>query len=286
MLSSNKINWLIESDVFDENIDRLCAEIQIQGHKYIVVPYEPFESSKKYLTVFPKEEPTIFYGSINFATQIKRESEWVPGLFWTKDKYRCRNYYPHLSKYILPQNYAFLPWGDVLNKKKWLFKTFGSDNRIFIRPDQGEKVFTGLVISFDEFEDKLGKICYNEPNPEELVVVSTPKNIVKEWRFIVSHDKVIAGSLYKENGWKKTECYQHRKDSGRRHSLTGLLNRVIKSYNPDPIYCLDICQTKPGYYYVVEIGAFSVAGLYDCNLREVVKAVSEVTYKEWKEFNE
>jgi hypothetical protein len=34
----------------------------------------------------------------------------------------------------------------------------------------------------------------------EIVIVAPPKNIEKEWRFIVCEGKVLTGSLYKSGG--------------------------------------------------------------------------------------
>ena len=288
-----KINWLVESDVFGEDIPRLVDEIKLQGHNCIVLSYEPFTSYKgnyskrsHYLNAFPDYEPTIFYGSINFAQQVARESKWIPGVFYNKDAYKCSHFYPFLGKYHLAQEYAFLPWGSILEKKNWIFDTFGNNGCVFMRPDCGEKTFTGKVFTYERFEDEIKTLCYNEPQPNELVVISEPKNISKEWRFIVSDNKVVTGSLYKQDGFTKQKCFDinNHKDSGQQGSLSWLLHNIIKDYQPDPIYCVDICQTKNGYYHLLELGAFTSCGLYRCNLREVVIAASEAAYKEWKEY--
>lgn len=42
---------------------------------------------------------------------------------------------------------------------------------------------------------------------------------------------------------------------------------------------LDMCETSSGYY-VLEIGCLSCAGLYDCNRKEVVRAIRETLLRE------
>jgi hypothetical protein len=56
------VNWIIETDIFEENLKGLKAEILRQGHKCKVLSYEPFHSGETYLDAFPQDEPTIFYG--------------------------------------------------------------------------------------------------------------------------------------------------------------------------------------------------------------------------------
>ena len=41
--------------------------------------------------------------------------------------------------------------------------------------------------------------------PDSLVVVTSPKTIVKEWRFVVANGRVVAGCQYKEGDTFETK---------------------------------------------------------------------------------
>jgi len=57
---------------------------------------------------------------------------------------------------------------------------------------------------------------------------------------------------------------------------------VAGKYSPDRAWCVDVCRTRAGNYYLLEIGCFSCAGLYECDLSAVVSEVSRVSLKEWE----
>jgi len=40
------VQWLLETDTFEEDIDKIAAEIKTQGFEYKMVQYIPFESGK------------------------------------------------------------------------------------------------------------------------------------------------------------------------------------------------------------------------------------------------
>lgn len=57
-------------------------------------------------------------------------------------------------------------------------------------------------------------------------------------------------------------------------------------YNPHPVWCLDIALDTNGKPYVLEVGSFSVSGLYDTDKEKIVDRVSEIAYEEFKLMNQ
>ena len=56
---------------------------------------------------------------------------------------------------------------------------------------------------------------------------------------------------------------------------------IACGWQPDSIWALDlcICEGKP---YIVEIGFFSCAALYHCDLSSVVREASKIALREWR----
>ena len=46
-----------------------------------------------------------------------------------------------------------LPYGELKRKKDYLFKLFGDNDFIFVRPDSGFKTFTGDVVNYNNYEN-------------------------------------------------------------------------------------------------------------------------------------
>jgi hypothetical protein len=103
-----------------------------------------------------------------------------------------------------------------------------------------------------------------------LVVVSKPKQIEREWRFVVAESRVVTGCQYSSDG--KFD-YQSKYDPQAFELATAV---ATHGYQPDPVWVLDVCKTSAGTYHLLEIGGFSFSDLYACNKADVVAAVSVV----------
>ncbi|MFO0943649.1 MAG: ATP-grasp domain-containing protein [Pirellulales bacterium] len=87
------------------------------------------------------------------------------------------------------------------------------------------------------------------------LVVSSPKPLLAEWRYVIVDRQVVAGSIYMENGQRVTEVARDAK-------ALEFANSVLKiDHQPDPVWVLDVCKTEDNQYRLLEIGCFSCAGL-------------------------
>jgi hypothetical protein len=161
-----------------------------------------------------------------------------------------------------------LPAGEILRRQEDIFGWFGVDDCVFMRPAAGAKSFTGEVFKKEEFE-RLWNIRKNYGvMPHDIVVISTPKNIKSEYRYVIGDKKIIAKSHY----------------SGKKVSFPNpFVEEVLANtnYEPDRVWCLDVALDNEYNPWVLEVGSFSVSGLYDCNKKDVVLKVSEIAYDEF-----
>lgn len=121
----------------------------------------------------------------------------------------------------------------------------------------------------------LAQAVYEFPE-ESIVVISSPKTIVNEWRFVVAAGEVVAGCLY--------QCGTDKAfDSNYDPAAFQLASEIAAlGYEPDPVWVVDICETSDGEYRMLEIGGFSFSDLYACNKLDVVVAVSNVAKLVWQ----
>jgi len=273
------VKWLIEDYEGDGTLDPLISEIKYQGMQCEVINYIPFQSGK--YNHYINDELVIFYGSLNLAAQLQREKPWVPGPICNFKKLCCLTYYSYWGKHLFNKDYIMLPLLELSRRREEIYKQFGIDDCIFIRPDSGAKTFYGAVYPLDELDGELKLMggYAGKPLDEIIVVISSPKIISKEYRIVVIDKKAVAFSQYKNNN--KLEIKE-----GADTEAINLANEVASSeWQPDVAYTLDICKSD-GKYYLLEVNSFSCSGFYDCSPEPIVREISRVALEEYNSYND
>jgi hypothetical protein len=165
-----------------------------------------------------------------------------------------------------------MPGVEAIRQTDWLFSVFGRDDAVFIRPTGCHKLFVGRCVAKDSFAAALAPSRYD---PTTLVVVASPRPIAREWRLIVSRDRVIGASQYAVEGTPAVApgCPSDV------HDFAAVMLAEVR-WRPDPIFMLDICESG-GRLWLVELNSFSCSWLYQSNLAEVVAEASELASQEW-----
>ena len=274
-----EVKWIIEGELWDDgSTERLKVSLAKIGVPCIEISPENARNGMKSLG--EKEECIIFYGSLETAKEVLMKKPWIPGAFYTPKNYNCSRYYPVFGKYLLnADRYAIYPYGDLIRMKDVIFAFFSEDRALFIRPDDGEKSFTGRLILKENYEKDVEYCGFYGVSPHTMVVVSAPKNIVSEWRFFVAEGKVITGSQYRQGS---LVIYSPDVEEG----AMALADETAGLYSPDGVWALDICKTQSGNYYVLEIGCMSCAGLYACDTDKLVETATKIAIKEYKSYQE
>jgi len=272
-----KVTWLIENEVFEHNIDALKAELKRQDIPFELVKYAPLGNG---IYKNPKDAENngcvLFYGSLGLMRHLLREKSWIPCGWCTLKNFECSKYYAYFGKFLLNQDYIMLPAVELLRQKEFIYEKMGIDNCVFVRPSSGFKEFAGSVVPFDEMDkNALGFGFYHE-NPELMTVVTTPKVLTKEWRFVVAKKKVITGSQYRLG--KDVEPELVEIDCEAALYAQSIVDKV--EWEPDPIYTLDVCESN-GELFLLELNGFSTSGLYDCDLETIIRVASKMAEEEW-----
>ncbi|MCK9459643.1 MAG: ATP-grasp domain-containing protein [Proteobacteria bacterium] len=270
------LHYLIEDDAFPEDVQPFIDAVKAQGFPHKIIKQIPCEKTE-FLHLFPENTPVLFYGSLGLGKSIRKQANWVPGVYYDVPKYDCTSYYAALGKYLLQENYIMLPYAELLRQKEFLYEHVGCDRTIFMRPNRGDKIFTGKAVYKESYEKDVEYFGFNQIEPFELVVVSEPRNIQFEWRFVVVDGVVVAGSQYRENE-------RFDVDATYPQEAVDFANLIASKYNPESVFVVDVCLTKSGQYRLMEVGCFSCAGLYACDRSKIIESVSAVALREWRDF--
>lgn len=272
------VKWLLEKDVFHENLEPMKEEIKRQGFEYKLCDYVPFEGSIDYLSIFNEDDCVIFYGSLGFARQIRKQARWVPGVYCDLPNFECTKYYGHLGKFLLNQNYVMLPYGDLLRQKDFLFAKLGQSGTLFMRPSSGFKLFSGMMVHEESWDKDYELLSFYDDVIEKssMIVVAEPVNLDAEWRLVTVNKKVVCGSQYKMQDWMPKISENVPDD------VMAFGQEVVDAgYEPDPAWVLDVARTRDGVLRLIEINSMSCSGLYAANKEIVVRELSQLAWSEY-----
>lgn len=260
--------WLIEADVYGVASAEIQAEVRRQGMVAHVVKARPGAPAPRDLLGaedVPPQACVVFLGTLPTMRHIQLHRSWTPGGWCDFDRLRCACYYAHLGPFLLNQRYAFLPGVEALRHADRLYRDYGREGEVFVRPDGPWKVFPGARVRRAAFEQALAPARYD---PETLVLVAEPQTLGREWRLVIGNGEVVAASLYRERG-------EATQSEGCPEEVRDFARRVLAAcaWRPDPLFMLDVGESGDGPR-VIELNAFSCAGLYRCDLAPVIEVVS------------
>lgn len=247
------MKWLLHDLVFGNDEQPEFIEcLKDKGHEYELVK-----------TYSDLPEGDIVRCSINMAKY------WYghKGIICNWKKFLCSEYYGPFSDYLLNWPCSFTSYGEVSS----IFDTYENNGHIFLRPDAGDKSFTGEVLNRQELEKHRGE--YNNLWTNNLsVVIAKPYNIDREFRVVVIGDKAVSASQYKKRVISNLELEVERIPPT--HGVYSWVDDMLKvvKYRPDPIFVIDVAEYN-NRYYVLELNSFTCSGLYDCDPLPIIQGM-------------
>lgn len=281
------VKWLVENFSNDNKIWKLVEELKRRNQTIEIVNYYDYYLNNSVVdnnglstkSSFKKDDCVVVVGSIQLVMWIKRNKHWVPGVWLEPEKFKCTDYYSYLGEFLFNQDYEFTTAAEYKRRFEHFFRRYSVDDCVFIRPNSGLKSFTGQI-----FKKETHSIDWNyfdiTVSNSDIIVITSPKIIKGEWRFIVGGGKIIASSMYQKNG----KTFQVPGAPKKAYELVEkIVLKADKNLNL-PVYTVDVCENSEGEFFLMEINSFSSSGLYECDKKAVVDAVNEIALKEWIEY--
>lgn len=266
-----KCQWIVENFTNESSYSEIVNEIKQQGMNVKEIRRDYKHSD---LDEFRNGQCVIFLGSIEMTEIVRSQlPNCYPVAFCNQKNYLCSKYMSHFGKYLFNDKYAIVSLSEFYRQKFFYYGIFGKEALIFIRPDSGQKPFQAQLIDMIDIDRFFNR---HEDIKHELVVLSTPKHIRGEFRFIVTkYKEIIGASTYQYQG-------QVTKIPSVPMGATELVKELLNiEYYPDSVFCIDICETNDGEFFLMELNSFSSAGLYASKKDLIIKRVSEISEEEW-----
>jgi hypothetical protein len=270
--------WIIDQSMSDEYIKTSLIEIIKEcGKEVALMDYVPFYRKEDLKYPFDMDDCVIPYSTINLGKYLKG----YYGSYLDEEELRFHNYFSKLkidADLWLNGNFVLTTYYDFEQNFQKFVELFGTEN-LFIRPNSGSKLFTGVPIhGLNDL--KYQSNCLRQLSgvmDNSLILVSTSKGIKNEFRFIIVGDKVIDGSQYLSDGVHDQKHFYTQ-------DALKLAEKVAKcKEKPVEIFTCDIATMYDKSVKIVEINSFNCAGWYHCDPRKIVKEVSEYVEKRYKE---
>src|SRR6185369_5879006 len=165
---ASPVKWLIEKDIFrEENPEKMAEIAKSKGIEYCRIERIPHSDSVVLLNrdgvpqkqiyssnmPYPDGDCVIVYGSMNICQQLMNPKRWIPTVWYNLERFRCVSYYAHWGEHLINENMIMMPWAELRRRKDRVFHRCHEQNKsIFVRPDANLKLFSGKVVSSDEFD--------------------------------------------------------------------------------------------------------------------------------------
>jgi hypothetical protein len=202
----------------------------------------------------PEEKNVMVFGSVR-VSHITAELDWTPGSFYNEN-HDYRVYSNHWKENMLNWDSRVQRLDDPIH-----------EDFFFARPTGDTKTFKGETYSREIWEFCLQHALTNGANPDELIQVSTPKEIMQEVRCFVVKGKVVTASFYKIGD---RVVYQACFDK----DILSFAQEMVDHYQIADAFVIDICRTDQGLK-IVECNCINCSGFYHINEQKLIESLEE-----------
>lgn len=270
-----KCKWIIENFTDSEDYNELIAAAQEQGHDcYVIGRRNNFDFNP---TCYKEGDCVLFQGSIQMTRHCHKvlPKGCFPISYCTEPNYLCSAYWPAVTQFLFNDKFAQTTVKELKDNRFDFYRQFGKEALIYIRPDRGDKPFSGQLLDLQDFDQfwKNNIVCTAEDG--DTVFVSTPKQINGEYRFVVTkYKEIVAHSTYQYQGQKTLIPFVPP-------GAIKLVEQVLEvGYYPDSVFVMDVAEDADGNFWLIEFNSFSSAGLYACEKSPIIRRVSEIAENE------
>lgn len=271
--------WRLHRAIFGNRIEEAKTILERLGDTYQIVDGKPSQLESMPFTT--TNEPVLAITTLQDAQRlIRQDYPSTPWLFFNNTHYKVSYWLPRIDEYIsvLNTHTMFVPKGLLKQLTFTQLNALANNNKLFIKPDSGNKIFTGFIVANDcnFIKNVEENLLFSHTELEEMCVVSPCQEIEEiEWRFWIAEREIIAYTPY---AWETEPQFYEPPDEVLKLAQAMTQN----SWQPDYIYVADFCMLKNGQVKLIEINAASTSGVYNANLNTLLKGMRKTCVREYE----
>lgn len=258
------VHWLIEVDVFADTAGRITSVLDTRSQ-----PWTRYHDDIQSADLPPPEVPVIFWGSLGAAYAQQVAARWKPGAVGEVGRFNCSAYYSRLGGInVANKDAVFTTVSELVADPATTVAPLGSPERVFVRPDSPLKPFSGRELPVADISLAALDHGFYYEDDQLPIIVSAPKIVGREWRFVVADSEVVAGCEYIAS---REGVGVSVPDAAR-----ACADQIATAdWQAAPLYVVDVAEVDDGFG-MMELNPFSGADLYHCDPEKVVDAASRV----------
>lgn len=250
------LTWIIQSNVSQEH-EKWFPALEKAGSLFVPIKIIPFADELDDVVI--KSPYAIAHGTTSLMKNAHKKM-WNPGIFFTAENFKPSTWKEKYGSH-------FVNHTGVMSKLKDV-KFDPNAELMFMRPDGDFKDFSGSLVSEGGLKKFIDEVniggCLFDENLE--VYLAPLIDIVHEWRLFVVGGKVVSASKYKLRTMLD-------KKAGAPNHIIDFANDLIRIWNPEKAYVMDICQTSDGEIKLLELNCFNASGVYLAPIEPIIEAV-------------
>lgn len=274
----NNVHWIVDRHILDhsENKHKIIEALDRHG-KYIIRDVERFrviDLPEEY-----REGPVVVYGSQQFSAAVVRDHGVAPASYYIPERFYVSHYTAHFDdhSWFLNGDYVCMPYLLLKQRLEQIYDMFGSTT-LFLRPDTGKKVFTGLTIDLHSAPQEFSALeQLTSITNRTMVCVARAKKVLSEYRYVIVEGNIVAHTQYMQNGMPHASTYDNA-------SCRQLATMVAKhNYQLDVAYVCDVAlvDDEEDDAYIVEFNSVGTSGWYYADPEKIITALNDAAIKEY-----
>lgn len=271
--------WRLHRAIFGNTIEKAKSILDSFGDTYQVVDGKPSQLEPVPFTI--TNEPVLAITTLQDAQRlIRKDYPSTPWLFFNNSSYKVSYWLPRIDEHIsvLNSQTMFVPKGLLKSLTFTQLNALANNNKVFIKPDSGNKIFTGFTVANDEnfIKNVEDNLLFSHIELEEICVVAPCQEIEAiEWRFWIAEREIIAYTPY---AWEIEPVFCEPPEE-----ILKLAQTMTKNtWQPDYIYVADFCINKNGQAQLIEINAASTSGVYNAPLDKLLTGMRKTCIREYE----
>lgn len=255
-----KTTWILQNKLGGaystlDALKQACAEVDRPFVEVAVVPFneEPPD-------IPPVQAPFVFYGYTTLILSVYSSERWRQGVFFNPEAFRPESYRRHYGDLYLNADLQLMTFAELDALE------FSPEARIFLRPNDDCKRWSGQVMTFEAFREwfrgfrNMADLPVNAQSP---LIYSPAKEILSEWRIFLVEGRCVGASLYQPTA----NPFVPRE-------VIDFAESAAKIWTPVPVVVVDVAKTADGLFRIVELNCFNGCGFYAADVAAIVRSVS------------
>lgn len=259
------ITYVLQNNGIDRLTKRIATELTAQGRQFVDVSLhcrDTFEQSVLQRLDGEGISPNsnlFFYGSVLMINGLAKSKVLNHHLQYTASNYESPLWAEVHKENMLNSAVSVCALSEIFNES----------SKVFVRPLDESKLFTGVVLEphmfqawFDEAAQRNSRLSL-----DSRVCVSPVQEIEKEWRILMQNGEPKLWSQYKSDD-KLDVKVELSKEAFDKAAEFG------KFWTPDKLCTLDLAQTKDGFK-IVEFNGIHCCGIYGIDPKEFIAYIDK-----------